>query len=44
MSTIPCRSASIFTDEAIKGGDAAGSVDELLEGIAPVVQMCIRDR
>lgn len=26
-----------FTDEAIKGGDAAGSVDELLEGIAPVV-------
>lgn len=26
-----------FTDEAMKGGEGAGSVDELLEGIAPVV-------
>ncbi|MBS6955277.1 MAG: GGDEF domain-containing protein [Enterocloster asparagiformis] len=26
-----------FTDEAMKGGDGAKSVDELLEGIAPVV-------
>ena len=26
-----------FTDEAIKGVETAGSVDELLEGIAPVV-------